>query len=90
MLVVTRKENESIEIEPVEGVDPSLTLREVFARGPLVLKLTHVGQRRVRIAVEAPSVLKIMRNAAPHLASVDAGLADLDEESLKRRSGSEG
>lgn len=68
MLVVTRKENESIKIEPVEGVDPSLTLREVFAQGPILLKLAHVGQRRVRIVVEAPSSLKVMRNEAAAMA----------------------
>lgn len=61
MLVVSRKENESIQIEPLEGIDPSLTLREVFAQGPILLTLRHVGPRRVRIVIEAPSALKILR-----------------------------
>jgi sRNA-binding carbon storage regulator CsrA len=61
MLVLSRKENESIKIEPLEGVDPSLTLREVFAQGPILLTLRHVGPRRVRIVIEAPSALKILR-----------------------------
>ena len=61
MLVVSRKENESIQIEPVDGIDPSLTLHEVFAQGPIVLTLKHVGSRRVRIVVEAPGALRIMR-----------------------------
>ena len=90
MLVVTRKENESIKIEPVDGVDPSLTLREVFAHGPIVLKLTHVGQRRVRIVVEAPSALKIMRNEAPAIVCVDAELAVGGRESLHGRAESGG
>jgi sRNA-binding carbon storage regulator CsrA len=64
MLVVSRKENESIQIEPLEGVDPSLTLREVFAHGPIRLTLRHVGPRRVRIVIDAPAVLKIMRGEA--------------------------
>lgn len=64
MLVVSRKENESITIEPAEGVDPSLTLREVFGQGPIVLTLTHVSPRRVRIVIDAPSALKIMRSEA--------------------------
>lgn len=89
MLVVTRKENESINNEPVDGVAPSLTLREVFAHGPIVRKLTHVGQRRVRIVVDAPSALKIMRNEAPANACVDAEPSKPDG-SLKRRAGSEG
>lgn len=65
MLVVSRKENESIRIEPLDGVDPSLTLREVFAQGSIVLTLTHVGPRRVRIVIEAPRALKILRTGAP-------------------------
>lgn len=61
MLVVSRKENESIQIEPLAGVDPSLTLREAFAQGPILLTLRHVGPRRVRIVIDAPSALKILR-----------------------------
>ena len=61
MLVLSRKENESIKIEPLAGVDLSLTLREVFAQGPILLTLRHVGPRRVRIVIEAPSALKILR-----------------------------
>jgi sRNA-binding carbon storage regulator CsrA len=62
VLVVSRKENESIKIEPLDGIDPSLTLHEVFAKGPIVLTLKHVGARRVRIVVEAPGALRIMRS----------------------------
>lgn len=61
MLVVSRKENESIKIEPLDGIDLSLTLHEVFAQGPIVLTLKHVGSTRVRIVVQAPHALKIMR-----------------------------
>jgi len=63
VLVVSRKENESIKIEPLDGIDPSMTLHEVFAKGPIVLTLKHVGARRVRIVVEAPGALRIMRTA---------------------------
>ena len=62
VLVVSRKENESIKIEPLDGIDPSLTLHEVFAKGPIVLTLKHVGARRVRIVVEAPGALRIIRS----------------------------
>jgi sRNA-binding carbon storage regulator CsrA len=62
MLVVSRKENESIKIEPLDGIDPSMTLREAFAHGPIVLTLKHVGSRRVRIVVEAPGALRIKRS----------------------------
>jgi len=72
MLVVSRKENESITIEPLEGIDPSLTLREVFAHGPIRLTLKHVGARRVRIVIQAPSALKIMRSDAGAVAETAA------------------
>lgn len=62
MLVVSRKENESIRIEPLDGIDPSLTLHEVFAQGPIVFTLTHVGARRVRLVIDAPHALKISRS----------------------------
>jgi len=61
MLVVSRKENESIRIEPLEGIDPNLTLSELFAQGPITLTLAHVGPRRVRLVIDAPRALKIMR-----------------------------
>jgi sRNA-binding carbon storage regulator CsrA len=62
VLVVSRKENESIRIEPLDDVDPSLTLHDVFAQGAIVLTLTHVGARRVRLVIEAPNALRISRS----------------------------
>ena len=61
MLVVSRKENESITIEPADGIDPSLTVSEAFAHGPIVLTVAHVASRRVRITIDAPRLLKILR-----------------------------
>ena len=71
MLVVSRKENESIRIEPVEGIDPSLTLREAFANGSIVVTLQHVGTRRVRLLIEAPIALRIIRGASGRAEGVD-------------------
>ena len=67
MLVVSRKENESIRIEPVDGLDPSLTLREAFASGAIIVRLQHVGHKRVRLVIDAPPSLKIMRTEVPHV-----------------------
>jgi sRNA-binding carbon storage regulator CsrA len=74
MLVVSRKENEWIRIEPVEGLDPELTLRELFADGPIVVRVMHIG-RRVRLVIEAPRALKIWRGSragADGLAATEA------------------
>ena len=65
MLVVSRKQNESIRIEPVDGLDPSLTLREAFASGAIIVRLQHVGHKRVRLVIDAPPALKIMRSEVP-------------------------
>ena len=54
MLVISRKRKASIRIEPIDGPDLSLTSREVFAHGAILVKLVHVGLRRVSLVVEAP------------------------------------
>jgi sRNA-binding carbon storage regulator CsrA len=65
VLVVSRKEHESICIEPAEGLDPTMTLREAFAHGSIIVKLIHIGHKRVRLAIEAPPHLQVTRGAAP-------------------------
>ena len=64
MLVISRKENECITIEPIEGLDPKLTLRDVFENGAVVVRIVHAG-RRVRLLVDAPPELKIYRGFRP-------------------------
>jgi sRNA-binding carbon storage regulator CsrA len=61
VLLVSRKESESIRIEPAEGVDLSMTLRELFERGPILVTVVHTGLNRVRLAVHAPRRLGISR-----------------------------
>lgn len=62
MLIVSRKDKEWIRIEPIDGLDPKLTLRDVFADGPIIVKVMHVG-RRVRLVIDAPPALKIWRGS---------------------------
>jgi sRNA-binding carbon storage regulator CsrA len=90
MLVISRKENESIRIEPIDGIDPSLTLREAFANGSIVVTLQHVGTRRVRLLIEAPLALRIIRSACASAdggedAPTGAGAADLTAQDVERR-----
>ena len=82
MLVVSRKESESIRIEPVEGLDPKLTLAEVFADKPVVVTVMHIG-RRVRLVIDAPAALKIWRD--PRAASDTA--AEPGSNVFARRAG---
>jgi sRNA-binding carbon storage regulator CsrA len=62
MLVISRKVQESIRIEPAVGLDPLLTLREVFQDRPIIFTLVHVGHRRVRLMIDAPAPLKVWRS----------------------------
>lgn len=65
MLVVTQKKDAWITIEPVDGLDSLMTLREAFAHGPILIKLMHVGRRRVRLGIEEPSAFKVLRGISP-------------------------
>jgi sRNA-binding carbon storage regulator CsrA len=76
VLVISRKENEVITIEPVGGLDPNLTLRHAFSQGPIAIKLVRISGRKVRIAIAAPKHLKIWRGAevAPENCDSEADL----------------
>ena len=62
MLVLTRKPDESLIIEPAQGVDPTLTLAELFAAGPLVVKVLEINGHQVRLGIDAPAALAIVRD----------------------------
>lgn len=61
MLIVTRKTDESITIEPLEGVDPEMTLSEAFRNGPIEVKLIRINRSRVRLAIDAPAEFQVWR-----------------------------
>ena len=61
MLTLTRKENESLFIEPFEDIDPSMTVAELFADGGIEIYLDKVQGRKIRIGIEAPKELNIAR-----------------------------
>ena len=61
MLIVTRKTNESITIEPLGDVDPEMTLREAFSNGPIEIKLIRINRSRVRLAIDAPPEFQVWR-----------------------------
>lgn len=61
MLIVTRKTNESITIEPLGTVDPEMTLGEAFQNGPIEIKLVRINRSRVRLAIDAPPQFQVWR-----------------------------
>jgi sRNA-binding carbon storage regulator CsrA len=61
MLVVSRRADETIQIKLADGVDGNLTLKDLFAKGPIEITLLGGNGRRVRMGIEAPRELCILR-----------------------------
>ena len=64
MLIVSRKMNEIITIEPIDPLDYS-TLADVFEHGSIEIRLVEIRGSRVRIAIQAPTELRIWRGPSP-------------------------
>lgn len=64
MLIVSRKDAESIEIRPCEGIDPETTLADLFASGPIEITIFSTSGNRVKMGVQAPEQLAIWRKDA--------------------------
>jgi len=61
MLVVSRRSDESILIKLADGVDESLTIRDLFSKGPIEIMLLGGNGRRVKMGIHAPEELSIRR-----------------------------
>ena len=64
MLVLSRRADESIVIQPADGVDATMTLAQLFANGPIQITLLGGTGRRVKMGIEAPEQLAIRRRFA--------------------------
>jgi sRNA-binding carbon storage regulator CsrA len=65
MLVLSRKADESIVIQPADGVDGNMTMAQLFANGPIQITLLGGTGRRVKMGIEAPEQLSIRRKDSP-------------------------
>jgi len=61
MLIVSRKNTESILIHPAKGVDPNLTLADIFNDGPIEITIFMSIGKSVKMGVQAPRQLSIWR-----------------------------
>lgn len=61
MLVIKRKAEDVITIEPVAGADRSLSIEELFTDGAIEIRLLQVANKQVKVAIKAPAQLKIWR-----------------------------
>ncbi len=62
MLVLTRRAGESIQIYPSENIDPNMTVAELFRDGPFEFHIRKINPGQVRISIQAPRELTILRN----------------------------
>ena len=61
MLIVSRRDDESIEIKPGDDIDPKMTLADLFATGPIEIRIFSSKGNRVKMGVQAPEQLSIWR-----------------------------
>ena len=64
MLIVSRRDAESILIRPGDDIDPKMTLEDLFQSGPIEIKIYSSGGSRVKMGVQAPEQLSIWRKNA--------------------------
>ena len=64
MLVLSRRADESILIQPADGTDTRMTLAELFANGPIQITLLGGTGKRVKMGINAPAELAIRRKDA--------------------------
>jgi sRNA-binding carbon storage regulator CsrA len=67
MLVIKRRTNEVITIEPVHGSDTTKTVDQLFSEGAIEITLLEVVGSQVKFGIRAPSNLQIWRGNARHV-----------------------
>ena len=63
MLVLSRRPNELIYIYP-DDLPPDMTVAELFAGGQIVIEVLSIEQNQVKIGIDAPKHLTILRDNA--------------------------
>ena len=62
MLVLTRKEGESIHITLAEDVDPNLRVADLFTSGTIQIKINSIQGKQVKVSIDAPQEFLILRD----------------------------
>ena len=61
MLVLPQRPNKSLVIELADGVESTLTLKDLFADGPIEVTLLGIDKRQFKMGIIAPPELSIRR-----------------------------
>jgi len=62
MLVLTRRPGESILIDIPEDLDPNTPVSSLFSGGPIEVRVLSHKASTIRIGIEAPNDLNILRS----------------------------
>ena len=60
MLMIARREGESLYISLDQSVDPSTPVGEVFTR-PILVKIDELRSNQAALAIDAPELINIVR-----------------------------
>ncbi len=61
MLVLTRKEGETILVYPSLDVDPDMTVADLFRNGPIRIGVGKITPYRAKVFIDAPETLEIVQ-----------------------------
>ena len=61
MLIITRRVGENFLLFPDASLDPHMTVAELFASGPLEIGVLGVKGNQVRVGIDAPTSIHIIR-----------------------------
>ncbi len=62
MLILTRRTGESLLLYPSQDIDPNMTVRELFANGPIEIWSEGFKGDQIKIGIEASSQIRVMRD----------------------------
>jgi sRNA-binding carbon storage regulator CsrA len=62
MLAFTRRPGEFILLYPSQDIDPNMTVAELFSEGPVEVIFSEMKNGQIRVAVDAPDNLVVVRN----------------------------
>lgn len=65
MLILTRHRGQSILLMPYPELDPKTPIGELFRRGPIKVSIVDIGQNRMRIGIDAPPGIVVLREELP-------------------------
>lgn len=61
MLTLSRRQGESLYLSLSDDIDPRTPVGEVFASGPIVVRIARLKQNSVKVCVGAPEGVIVIR-----------------------------